>query len=195
MKSTLRLLPVLAFAAALAPLRADDATDNIDAAKAAYEAGNYSDALVALDAANQFIRQKKADEVVKLLPAAPKGWEAGEPESEAAASSLLGGGVTVRRSYTRDNGNVTIKIQSDSAVMQYAAMFSNPMLLSASGAKMETIKGQRVTVEFKNGADNGTIKAVVDNRYLVEFEGNGITADDLRTFAKAFDYAKLGATK
>ena len=59
--------------------------------------------------------------------------------------------------------------------MQYAAMFSNPMMLSASGAKMETIKGQRVTVEFRSGADNGTIKAVVDGRYLVEFEGDSVT--------------------
>ena len=193
MKSVLRLLPALALAATVSPLGADDATDNIDAAKAAYEAGNYSEALTALDTANQFIRQKKAEGVVKLLPDAPKGWEAGEPESEAAASSLLGGGVTVKRTYTRESSNVTIKIQSDSAVMQYAAMFSNPMLLSASGAKMETIKGQRVTVEFKSGADNGAIKAVVDNRYLVEFEGDGVTVDDLRTFAKAFDFAKLAA--
>ena len=38
-----------------------------------------------------------------------------------------------------------------------------------------------------------TIKAVVDNRYLVEFEGDSVTVDDLRTFAKAFDYAKLAA--
>jgi hypothetical protein len=194
MKNVIRLLPALGLFAAL-PLCADDATDNIDAAKAAYEAGNYSEALTALDTANQFIRQKKAEEVVKLLPAAPKGWEAGEPETEAAATSILGGGVSARRTYTRGESNVSIKIQSDSTVMQYAAMLSNPMLLAASGAKMETIKGQRVTVEFKSGDNNGTIKAVVDGRYLVEIEGNSVTLDDLRTFAKAFDYAKLTAMK
>ena len=195
MKSIARLLPALAFAAVLAPLHADDVTDNIDAAKSAYEAGNYSEALTSLDTANQYIRQKKAEEVVKLLPAAPKGWEAGEPETEAAASSILGGGVSAKRSYTRGNSSISVKIQSDSAVMQYAAMLSNPMLLAASGAKMETIKGQRVTVEFKTGDDNGNIKAVVDGRYFVEIEGNGIAVDDLRTFAKAFDFAKLTAMK
>jgi len=194
MKNIIRLLPALGLLAAL-PLRADDATDNIDAAKAAYEAGNYSEAITALDTANQFIRQKKAEEVVKLLPAAPKDWEASEPETEAAASSILGGGVTAKRTYTRGNSIVTVKVQSDSTVMQYAAMLSNPMLLAASGAKMETIKGQRVTVECKSGDDNGNIKAVVDGRYLVEIEGTGITIDDLRTFAKAFDFAKLAAMK
>lgn len=194
MNRSIRLLPVLGLFAAI-PLCADDATDNIDAAKAAYEAGNYSEAITALDTANQFIRQKKAEEVVKLLPEAPKGWEAGETETEAAASSILGGGVTVKRTYTRGNANVTLKVQSDSTVMQYAAMLSNPMILAASGAKMETIKGQRVTVEFKSGDDNGNIKAVVDGRYLVEIEGNGIVVDDLRALAKAFDFAKLAAMK
>ena len=40
-----------------------------------------------------------------------------------------------------------------------------------------------------------TVKAVVDGRYFVEIEGNGIAVDDLRTFAKAFDFAKLTAMK
>lgn len=195
MKHILRLLPALAVAALASPLHADDVTDNIDAAKSAYEAGNYSEALTSLDTANQYIRQKKAEEVAKLLPAAPSGWEAGEPETEAAASSILGGGVSARRTYSRESASISIKIQSDSAVMQYAAMLSNPMMLAASGAKMETIKGQRVAVEFKAGSDNGNIKAVIDSRYLVEIEGNGITIDDLRTFAKAIDFAKLTAMK
>ncbi len=195
MKTALRLLPAFALVAALSPLRADDVTDNIDAAKSAYDAGNYSQAITALDAANQYIRQKKAEEVAKLLPDAPKGWEATEAQTEAAASSLLGGGVTATRSYSRGNSSVSMKIQSDSAVMQYAAMFSNPMILAASGAKLETIKGQQVAVTFKAGDDNGKINAMVDNRYYVEIEGSGVTADDLKSFAKAFDFAKLAAMK
>ena len=195
MKAILRLLPAFALVAAVSPLRADDVTDNLEAAKSAYEAGNYTEAINSLDAANQFIRQKKAELVMKLLPDAPKGWEAAEPESEAAASALLGGGVTAKRNYSRGGNSMSIKIQSDSAVMQYAAMFNNPMLLAASGAKMETIKGQRVTVSFQNGETSGNIKAVIDNRYYIEIEGSGVTVDDLRTFAKAIDFAKLAAMK
>jgi hypothetical protein len=194
MKAT-RFLTLIAIFATLAPLRADDATDNIDAAKKSYESGNYSEALQSLDAANQFIRQKKAEQVIKLLPDAPKDWTASEPESEVAATALMGGGVTAKRSYSRGNSSVNIKIQSDSAVMQYAAMLTNPLLLSASGAKLETVKGQRVTISLPNGESSGNLKAVVDNRYLVEIEGNSVTADDLRTFAKAFDFAKLAALK
>ncbi|HLP08578.1 MAG TPA: hypothetical protein VK178_10460 [Opitutaceae bacterium] len=194
MKQALRILPALALLA-VASVRADDVTDNLDAAKEAYDAGNFSQAITSLDAANQFIRQKKAELVAKLLPNAPKGWEASEAQTEAAASSMLGGGVTATRNYNRGESSVTMKIQSDSAVMQYAMMFNNPMMLAASGAKLETINGQSVSVAFEKGGNSGNIKAVVDNRYYVEIEGNGVTDDDLRTFAKALDFAKLAAMK
>jgi len=52
-----------------------------------------------------------------------------------------------------------------------------------------------VAVTFKTGDDNGDVKAVVDNRYLVEITGSGIAREDLMTFAKAFDYTKLAAMK
>lgn len=194
MKQALRILSALALLA-VASVRADDVTDNLDAAKEAYDAGNFSQAITSLDAANQFIRQKKAELVAKLLPNAPKGWEASEAQTEAAASSMLGGGVTATRNYNRGESSVTMKIQSDSAVMQYAMMFNNPMMLAASGAKLETINGQSVSVAFEKGGNSGNIKAVVDNRYYVEIEGNGVTDDDLRTFAKALDFAKLAAMK
>ncbi len=196
MKSVFRLLPVLALATFVAPARADEVTDNLDTAKTAYEAGNYSEAITAIDYANQLIRQKKGDEMKKLLPDAPSGWEADEAESEAAASSMLGGGVTAKRSYRRGDSSVTIKIQSDSPMLQATAMMlSNPMFMSSNGAKMETIKGQKVSVSFKAGGDNGEIKAVVDSRYLVEIDGSSLTRDDLVSFAKALEYAKLSALK
>lgn len=194
MKHSFGLLSAVALLIAL-PVRADDVTDNIDAAKAAYKAGNYTEAITALDTANQFVRQKKVELVAKLLPDAPKGWEAAEPETEAAAASILGGGVTAKRSYTRDEASVTIKVQSDSIVMQYAMMLSNPMMLAASGAKMETINGQAVAMTYDKGNKNGNLKAVVDNRYYIEIEGDGVSADDLRAFAKAFEFAKLAAMK
>lgn len=190
MKTIYRLLPALALLA-LAPVRADDVTDNLAAAKDAYEAGQVSQAITALDSAAQFLRQKKAELVAKLLPDAPKGWEASEPETEAAAASLLGGGVTVQRRYTRESSSVTIKVQSDSAILQATMSFNNPMILAASGAKLETIQDQQVSVLFEKDARNGSIKAVIEGRYSLEIEGEEVTADDLRVFAKAFPFDKL----
>ena len=197
MKFRCHLITAAALLAATCPLRADEVTENIANAKAAYESGAYSEAIQALDYASQLIRQKKGEEVVKVLPAAPSGWAAEEAENESQSSALLGGMVTAKRTYRRESGGrVTIQIQSDSAMLQtFGMMFSNPMMMTASGAKMETIKGQKCAVTFKTGAKEGNIKAIVDNRYLVDVEGDEVTRDELVTFAKAIDYSKLAALK
>jgi len=197
MKSILRLLPALALVAAVSSARADDITDSIEAGKTAYEAGNYSEAITSFDFATQLIRQKKGAELKNYLPDAPKGWEAGEAQLETASGSVFGGGITASRSYTRDSKSVTIKIQSDSPLLQATMMvFDNSALMSAgSGMEQGVIKGQKVIISFESGATNGDIKAVVDRHYLVEISGNSVTKDDLMLLAKAFDYAKLAKMK
>ena len=194
MNSALRILPALALLALLSPLRADDIIESIDAGKASYEAGDYSEAINSFDFANQLIRQKKGAELKNYLPAAPKGWEAGEAELEAASGSVFGGGITASREYTSGDKRVTIKIQSDSPMMQATmALFDNSML---SGAMEQLpLKGQKAVISFESGDTNGDIKVVVDRRYLVEVSGRSVTRDDVILLAKAFDYAKLAKVK
>ncbi len=190
MKLILRLLTALALIVATTSLRADEVTENLDSAKTAYEAGNYSEAITAVDYVNQLIRQKKGEEIKKFLPDAPKGWEADEATSESATTSMLGGGISVSRTYHRENGNVTIKIQSDSAVMQFAIL-----AVTAGGGTKESIKGQKITVNFTSPDDSSDIKTVVDNRYYIEINGSKLTRDELVSFAKAIPFAKLTAMK
>lgn len=178
------------------PVRADEVSDNLKTAAAAYEAGNYSEALQAVDYAGQLIRQKKSEAVAALLPAGPSGWQAEEAQTEAAAAALMGGMVTAKRTYTKGDSSVTIQIQSDSPLLQtYGMMFSNPALLAGSGAKLETIKGQRVAVTYRASDKAGDIKAVVDNRYVVTVEGNGVTKEELVSFIVALDPSRLAKLK
>lgn len=180
----------------VASVRADEVSDNLKTAATAYEAGNYSEALQAVDYAGQLIRQKKAEAVAALLPGGPSGWTAEEAQSEAAAAALMGGMVTAKRTYTRGDSSVTLQIQSDSPLLQtYGMMFSNPALLAGSGAKLESIKGQRVAVTYKAADKAGDIKAVVDNRYVVSIEGSGVTREELTSFMAALDVAKLTKLK
>lgn len=196
MYPTIRAFAVAAILAAV-PASADDVTDAIDAAKEAYDGGNLSEAIQSLDYASQLVRQAKSAEVVKLLPDAPSGWEAEEAEDSSAASALMGGMVSAQRTYNReDGGYVTISIQSDSPMLQsFGMMFSNPMMLTASGAKLENHKGQKLAVTYRGGDKAGDVKTVVDNRYLVSIEGSDVSREDLLTFAKAIDYSKLTALK
>jgi len=179
-----------------APVRADEVSDNLKTALSAYEAGNYSESLQAADYASQLIRQKKAETVAALLPAGPSGWTAEDAESEAGAAAFMGGIVTAKRSYSRGDSNVTIQIQSDSPLLQtYGMMFANPAMMAGSGAKLETIKGQRVAVTYRASDKQGDIKAVVDNRYVLTVEGRGVTREELTSFIAAIDLAKLTKLK
>ena len=191
------LVPAIALSLAVCPIRADDVTDSLATAKSAYEAGNFSEAIQSIDYAGQLIRQKKGEAVAKVLPAAPAGWTAEESESDSQAAAVLGGMVSAKRTYNRESGgSVTIQIQSDSPLLQsLGMMFSNPMMLTASGAKLENIKGQKCAVTYKASNKGGDVKVIVDNRYLVTIEGRDLTRDDLMLFAKAVDFAGLAALK
>lgn len=193
----LRSLPlVLALLVPAGLVRADDVVDNLKAAIASYESGNYTEALQSLDFAGTVIRQKKSEVVAAILPAAPAGWTAEAAESEAASAALFGGMVSAKRSYTKDESSVSIQVQSDSPLLQtYGMMFSNPALMAGSGAKLETVKGQRVAVTYQSDNKSGDVKAVVDGRYVVSVDGHGVSRDELIKFVAAIDFAKLAKLK
>lgn len=194
MKSLRALLGCVLLSASASLLTAQDVEEHIGQASAAYKAGNYSEAITALDYAAQLIRQKKAEALLAVLPAAPVGWQAEESSDDSMSGSVLGGLVQTKRTYRKDEASITVQFQSDSALLQsFAMLMNNPMMLTASGAKLETIGGQKCAVEFRNGS--GSLKAIVDNRYFVEISGEDITREDLVAFAKAIDYAKLAAMK
>jgi hypothetical protein len=179
---------------AAANIKADEITDLLKKAGSAYESGNYSEAISNLDYAGQLIRQKKAESMVKLLPEGLKGWEAEEPTNEAAAGTLMGGMVEVSRRYTKGDASVEVKITTDSPLLSsFITMFSNPMIVSGSGAKLETIKGQRAVVKYESSGKTGEINIVIGGRMLVTVQGNDVSRDDLVAYAGALDYGKLTA--
>ncbi|MEO5960615.1 MAG: hypothetical protein ABIZ49_06755, partial [Opitutaceae bacterium] len=174
-------------------LRADDVTDSIDEAVKAYKAKDFATAAQSLDAAAQLVRQKRADLFKALLPDAPSGWKAEDATVQSAGASMFGGGVSAERRYTKgESGSMTVKIITDSPVMQgVMMMMSNPMFANADGGKLERIKNQKAI--FKNRDGNGSINIAVNGALLVQIEGSQVTDADLRAFAEALDYAKLAA--
>lgn len=177
-----------------ATLPAQDVEEQIGQATSAYKAGNYSEAITALDYAAQLIRQKKAEALLAFLPAAPAGWQVEESSDDSMGGAMLGGLVQTKRTYRKDNASLTVQFQSDSALLQsFAMLLGNPLMLTASGAKLETVKGQKCAIEFSAGS--GNLKTIVDNRYFVEVSGSEITREDLIALAKAIDFTKLAGMK
>jgi hypothetical protein len=189
------LRPVLTFCvAALAcsgpALRADDVTDSIDEAVKAYKANDFSAAAQALDAAAQLVRQKRGELFKALLPAAPAGWTAEEATSQSAGAAMFGGGVTAERHYTKGDASITVKLITDSPIMQgVMMMMGNSMFANSDGGKLVRIKGQKAIFKNKNGS--GSVNIVVNGTLLVQIEGSGLTDADLHAFAEAIDYGKI----
>lgn len=173
---------------------ADEITDSINEAMTQYKNNNYSAASEALSYALQLLGQKKGGQLEELLPQPLPGWTADDASSQAVNAVVIGGGINAERRYHRDNSSVSIKITTDSPMLQgMMMMLSNPMFATADGGKLERIKGQKAIVKFDSGNQSGSITFVVGNRTLILVEGDSVTPEDLKNYAAAINFEKIAA--
>jgi hypothetical protein len=177
------------------PVFADEVTDSITQGLDQYKKGSYTEAMTSLNFAAQKIGQIKADGLKVLIPKPLSGWTADEVVSQAAGTAMFGGGLSAEGHYRRgDKGDVTVKIVTDSPLLQSMMMLiSNPMFATSSGGKLEKIKNQTAIVKYEAQEKRGDINVVVAGKILVTVEGNEVSWDDLMDYAKAVDYEKITA--
>jgi len=170
---------------------ADDASDAIDKAAALYKEGKTQQAIAQLELATQFIRQQRAEAMQQVLPEPLAGWTAEEATSSSAGSAMLGGGSTIKRTYSKDDKNLSIEIMADSPMMQsMMAIFTNPMFgAAAQGGKVQMINGQQAILK-----DNG-LMMVVDNTFMIQINAEKGMDADLTAYANAIDLKKLSNFK
>lgn len=183
---------LLLFSVASRPVLADDVTDSINEALKQYGKGEFADAVQSLDYAAQLIRQKKGGQLEAFLPKPISGWKAEEAKSQAMGSAMFGGGVTAERAYVKGDSRVDVKIITDSPMMQgMMMMFSNPMLATSDGGKLEKINGEKAIVKYSNENKSGNINVVIAGRFLVTVDGNDVSRSDMIAFAQGIDFKKL----
>ena len=171
---------------------ADDVTDAINEALQQYNGGNYSEAMSSLNYASQLVGQKKGGNLQSLLPEPLQGWTAEDKKSEAV--QMYGGGVTAERRYRKDESSVSIRIITDSPMLQgMMMMLSNPMMATSDGGKMVKIGGEKAIVKYNASKKRGDINIVVANRFLVTIEGRTVELEDLKAYGAAIDYKKLSS--
>ena len=174
--------------------KADDVLDAIEQAVTLYKQGDFTGAAGNLEYAAQLVRQQKGGVLESFLPEPLAGWTASDPESSSLGGMFMGGGVSAERSYQKEGETDRIKVSivTDSPMLQgMLMMFSNPMLVASSGAKMETIAGQRAVVDYKPGNRQGEVTIAVANRILVKVEGSNVEREDLVAYVGAMDFAGL----
>lgn len=173
-------------------LLADDVTDSIQEATAAYESGDIATAVDSLNYAVQLLQQMKGASLAELLPEPLDGWSAEDAESASVGAAMFGGGLTAERSYRKDKSAVDIQIVTDSPMLQgMMAMFSNPMFAASSGGKMTKINGQKVILKYDQGSKDGEVQIMVKNRYMVTVSGDNVSEDELKAYVEAMDFTKF----
>lgn len=179
--------------------RADQVTEQLDAARKAYDAGDLRTAVDTLNFAVAAIREQETARLLKLLPEPLEGWQADPAKSETAGLASMIAGINLSRRYFRpDGGEVTLSVTADSPLLPMLTMFlSSPFLMQADPAsKPYTYKGQRGVFKHAENSDDYEISLMVGNRILIQGKGSGMTdgsavqkyveAMDLESIQKAF---------
>jgi len=182
----IRGLCALGLLAALAmPAQADDISEAIDQARKAYQSGDLGGAKQSLDFASQLIGQKNAEAFATVLPNPLAGWKADKAQTQALGAVGFGAS-TASRTYNNAKGDqVDVQITGDSAlVTQIATFLNNPAMAGAMG-KLIRVGSQRAIQD-----NDGNIKMVVANKFLVSVDGSADGASKL-AYAQAIDVAKL----
>jgi len=166
---------------------ADDVTDQINEALAAYAKKDVPTAIAGLEAAANLLRQKRADIYGSLLPAPPSGWTADDVKTISAGLAMVGGGAGATREYHRGSDNVTVSILSDSPLLQVVSTLASSGFAAAAGARTQIVNGRR-TLYMK---DEGSYTTIIADRTLVRVEGRGLPEETLKQFLTAIDFAAV----
>jgi len=182
------LLSVLISAMHPLPARADDVTDQIDQALAAYQKHDLAVAVAALEAVANLLRQTQADALKAVLPAAPSGWTADPVDTSAVAAAMLGGVTTISRTYHNGDQQVEVQIVANSPMLQGMAALINSPLAAAASMKTVVIGGRPMSY----AANDNSFMTMITGKSIVKVAGNKTTSDPTpRSFIAAVDFAML----
>jgi hypothetical protein len=157
---------------------ADMVTDQMDAARKAYDAGDLRTAVDSLNFAVASIKELESARLLKLLPEPLAGWQADPAESANAGIASMIAGINLKRRYFRPDGaEVTLSVMADSPLMPMVTMFlSSPFMLQADpGTKPYTLKGQRGITKHDPKSDEYETSLIIGNRLLIQGKGSGLT--------------------
>jgi hypothetical protein len=157
--------------------RADEVTDQLDAARKAYDTGELRGAIQALSFATARIQEKINDQLLKLLPEPLPGWQAEAAQSEAGGIAAMVAGTIISRTYRREDGaEVELRLMADSPMMaMMAMMMQTPFLMQASKEmRVYTNRGYQGMIQHTDGSDVWEISLMVGNRVVVQAKGSQI---------------------
>jgi hypothetical protein len=188
----------MALLGATATARADEISEGLERARQLYEKGELGGAVTEANFALNALFQKRAAVYAALFPPAPAGWtlEAEDDRNAsggAVAAQILGGGVLVDRTYTRDGGEGSIEasVFIDNPMIQaFSSMVNNPAILG-TGARRIRIGNDNAVLQREPESDSAELTLVRGN-LAIKLSGNGLPDTDILVeLMKRFDIGRL----
>ncbi len=180
---------------ASAAAAADPVTDQMDAARRAYESGERRVAIQALQFAVTQIEEQITAEQLKVLPDPLPGWSAEAPTAQAGGLAAMIAGTNLTRAYRKDDSDaqVRISVTADSPLMSMMSiLMSTPMLMQADpGSSAYSYSGFRGLLQ-NDEAGNTKISLMIGTRIMLQIEGsNGADRAALEAYLGAMDLNAL----
>lgn len=169
--------------------QAADAQEAMNALGALFGGGGSTNATV-------HFRQLK-----ELLPAEFKGTK--RSASESGKNAAFGMNISYAQAdYTVGDGQITVKISDISAMGQFMKMAQFAWTQSEIERETDTgyersthIDGFAAQEKYESDTKSGQIQVMVDDRFMVEVNGNGVEMDDMKALIDAVGLKRLAALK
>ena len=162
---------------------ADNVSDTIESALAAYGEGDLAYAEEELTFAIQLLKQMRAASLSGFLPDPLDGWTKEDDPDAAAGLAIMGGsGAAATYSNGEDAFSLTIMVDSP-MIASLGAMVSNPAMAAASGGEMIRIGREKFVRNDRQTA------GLISNRALISAEG--ADADAIRAHLETMDFEAL----
>jgi hypothetical protein len=189
------MLPLILTAAIGASANADQITDQIDAGRRAYEAGEARVAMQALQFAIAEIETQLRQQQLQLLPEPLPGWSAEDAVSESAGLAAMIAGTNLSRSYRNDTtgASVQVTVTADSPLLaMMGMMLSSPMLIQANPGSSPFLHGSYRGMIEQDEDGTTQLSLMVGTRILVQIEGKGgADRETLEAYLQAMDLPRL----
>ncbi len=161
--------------------RADEVTDTLNSALAAYEEGDIQYALEELEFAKQLLVAMKTDALAGFLPEPPAGYTREISSDLAQGMAMVGGGTGAEATYTNGSDRFTISIVADSPMM---AMMGG-MVANASAMGLQVVRVGREKFMLQDG----DVIGMIGGRVMVT--GSGANTDLIVETLKTMDFKSL----
>jgi hypothetical protein len=173
------------------PALADEVTDQLDAARKAYDSGDLRGTVDILNFAVAKIKEQVTAQLLRLLPEPLPGWQADPAQSESAGIAAMITGTNLSRRYYRPDGaEVTLSVTADSPLLPMLTMFlSSPFMMQADpDTKPYSLKGQRGMLKHSPEGNEYEASLMVGNRILIQGRGRGPTDENVvQQYLEAMD--------